>query len=178
MISDFVKGKKQFDYSHMIQKGIQLHRSIDTFTDTHAATKELKAFFRPHYRLYAGAFADVVYDYFLANDTAAFGTPEALQQFAASVYAVLQQNIALVPEPFAKMIPWMQQQDWLSNYRFTWGIEKSFGGVVRRSAWLTESAVAFGIFMENQAAMKQCYDSFFPELKKQTFYQLQEFLKT
>jgi hypothetical protein len=26
--------------------------------------------------------------------------------------------------------------------------------------------------------MKQCYDSFFPELKKQTFYQLQEFLKT
>jgi acyl carrier protein phosphodiesterase len=178
MISDFVKGKKQFDYEPAIQKGIQLHRGIDTFTDTHAATRELKAFFRPHYRLYAGAFADVAYDYFLANDTVVFSNHEALEQFAAGVYKVLQQNVGVMPEAFAKMVPWMQQQDWLSNYRFTWGIEKSFGGVVRRSAYLTESAVAFAVFMENQAAMKQCYDAFFPELKKETFHQLERLLKT
>jgi acyl carrier protein phosphodiesterase len=178
MISDFVKGKKQFEYSPVIQKGIQLHRMIDTFTDTHAATKELKAFFRPQYRLYAGAFADVTYDYFLANDASEFESPEALTQFAAGVYSILQQQLEQVPDPFAKMIPWMQQQDWLSNYRFAWGIEKSFGGVVRRSAYLTESAVAFDIFMKNQPAMKQCYDAFFPELKKQTFYQLHQLLKT
>ena len=42
MISDFVKGKKQFDYPINIQKGIQLHRAIDTFTDQHHATKAAK----------------------------------------------------------------------------------------------------------------------------------------
>ncbi len=42
MISDFIKGKKQFDYPLPVQKGIRLHRAIDTFTDTHAATQELK----------------------------------------------------------------------------------------------------------------------------------------
>ena len=68
MISDFVKGKKQFDYEFLVQKGIQLHRSIDSFTDEHPATKEMKKVFKPAYGLYAGAFADIVYDYFLAND--------------------------------------------------------------------------------------------------------------
>ncbi len=177
MISDFVKGKKQFDYSTIVQKGIQLHRFIDSFTDTHEVTREMKAFFRPQYRLYSGAFADVVYDHFLATDTNEFDSPESLQLFAASVYSTLQQQTDIMPEPFAKMVPWMVQQDWLSNYRFTGGIEKSFGGLVRRSAWLTESAVAFGVFMANYAAMKQCYNTFFPELKKATFYQLQQLLK-
>ncbi len=177
MISDFVKGKKQYDYSSVVQKGIQLHRFIDNFTDTHAVTREMKVFFRPQYRLYAGAFADVVYDHFLATDTREFESPDKLQQFAASVYAALQQQTGIMPEPFSKMIPWMVQQDWLTNYRFADGIEKSFGGLVRRSAYLTESAVAFDVFMANYAAMKQCYDNFFPELKKETFYQLQRLLK-
>ena len=38
MISDFIKGKKKFDYPVAIQNGIMLHRMIDTFTDAHAVT--------------------------------------------------------------------------------------------------------------------------------------------
>ena len=40
MISDFVKGKKKFDYPLRIQAGIMLHRIIDEFTDGHPATRE------------------------------------------------------------------------------------------------------------------------------------------
>ena len=68
MTSDFIKGRKKFDYPDNIQKGIMLHRAIDTFTDDHEATKEAKNIFRPAYRLYSGAFVDVVYDHFLATD--------------------------------------------------------------------------------------------------------------
>lgn len=64
MISDYIKGKKKFDYSLPIQQGIQLHRFIDEFTDFHVATKEAKQFFKPSVGLYAGAFVDVVYDHF------------------------------------------------------------------------------------------------------------------
>ena len=52
LISDFVKGKKKFDYSTGIQKGIALHRAIDQFTDDHAITQSAKLFFKPAYRLY------------------------------------------------------------------------------------------------------------------------------
>ena len=68
MISDFVKGKRKYDYPQKIQQGIAVHREIDRFTDTHPVTKEAKEIFRPAYRLYAGPLIDVVYDHFLAND--------------------------------------------------------------------------------------------------------------
>ncbi|HCT24230.1 MAG TPA: DUF479 domain-containing protein, partial [Chitinophagaceae bacterium] len=68
MISDFVKGKKQYDYPAAIQRGIRLHRAIDTFTDTHNSTKIIKQLFKSAVGPYAPAFADVVYDYYLAND--------------------------------------------------------------------------------------------------------------
>lgn len=174
MISDFIKGKKQFDYPLPVQKGIKLHRSIDAFTDTHAATQQLKSFFRPQYRLYSGAFADVVYDHFLANDLNEFGSETELKKFADGTYESLQSNAGLFPLPFQKMFPYMKEHDWLYNYRHTRGIEKSFGGVVRRSAYLTESETAFEIFKSHYKPMQECYNAFFPDLKKYSRNNLDE----
>lgn len=178
MINDFVKGKKQFDYPPAIQKGIQLHRAIDAFTDSHEATKKLKSFFQPQYRLYAGAFADVVYDYFLANDKNEFATEHALKQFSLTTYQTLEDNYLLLPEKFRQMLPYMKQQDWLYNYRFAGGIQKSFGGLVRRTAYLNESDIAFALFNEHREAMLTCYLGFFPDLKKAAIRQLEILLHT
>lgn len=176
MANDFVKGKQQFTYSTGFQKGFVLHRAIDAFTDAHPATKELKAFFAPQYRLYAGAFADVVYDHFLACDTTIFPTAEDLGQFAAATYHTLEQFRGALPDGFARMLPYMRQQNWLYHYRFTSGIEQSFNGLVRRAAYLSESAIAYRLFLQHYTAMEQCYAAFFPELKKHSVYQLQQLL--
>ena len=45
MISDFVKGKRKYDYPEEIQHGIAVHREIDRFTDAHSITKEAKEIF-------------------------------------------------------------------------------------------------------------------------------------
>jgi acyl carrier protein phosphodiesterase len=163
MISDYVKGKKKFDYSAGIQKGMNLHRAIDTFTDDHAVTKEAKEIFRPHYRLYAGAFIDVVYDHYLATDPTIF-TDASLQEFAATTYQHLEPYSAIFPERFAYMFPYMKTQNWLYNYQERWGIEKSLHGVVRRATYLTESATAFRLFEENYDRLQNYYQQFFPEL--------------
>lgn len=163
MISDFVKGKKKFDYSPGIQKGINLHRAIDTFTDDHPATKKAKEIFRPHYRLYAAAFVDVVFDHFLATDALHF-MPHSLQQFSTATYNQLDVYESVFPERFARMYPYMKTQNWLLNYQFRWGIEKSLGGVVRRSAYLTESDIAFQLFEEHYTHLQECYNQLFPEL--------------
>lgn len=174
MISDYIKGKKQFEYPVSIQKGIRLHRAIDQFTDTHGATQQIKTFFRPQYRLYSGAFADVVYDHFLANDKAEFGSATELKQFAEDTYKVLEANAGFFPDPFQKMFPYMKEYDWLYNYRHKWAIEKSFNGLVRRAAYLTESKIAFDLFNEHYDTMQMCYGEFFPSLKKYTEDQLPE----
>jgi acyl carrier protein phosphodiesterase len=163
MISDHVKGKKKFDYSAGIQKGIELHRLIDSFTDEHEATKEAKEIFRPHYRLYAGAFVDVVYDHYLAIDPTIF-TKDSLEEFAADTYTMLEPYSAVFPERFARMFPYMKTQNWLFNYSNKWGIENSLHGVVRRATYLTESATAFSLFEENFNTLQHCYQAFFPEM--------------
>jgi acyl carrier protein phosphodiesterase len=164
LISDFVKGKKKFDYSPGIQKGISLHREIDNFTDTHPVTREAKEVFRPDYRLYAGAFMDVVYDHFLATDKNEF-TAESLLQFSANTYKLVEPFTAVLPAAFQKMFPYMQQQNWLNNYQYAWGIERSMAGLVRRSAFLSESDTAFSLFEKNYQHLQECYSRFFPALK-------------
>lgn len=166
MISDYVKGKKQYDYPISILQGIKLHRAIDEFTDNHVATKEIKKIYAPHYRLYAGAFADVTYDYFLANDKAQFKTDDVLLQFCTNTYKILEENTAYLPQKFLQQLPYMKQQNWLYNYQYDLGMQKSFGGVVRRSAYLTESQIAFELFCANKELFGQLYAVFFLDVKQ------------
>jgi acyl carrier protein phosphodiesterase len=165
MISDFVKGKKQFDYSEEIQKGIRLHRMIDTFTDAHPATQEAKKILKPAVGPYAGAFIDVVYDHFLAIDNS-IQSDEEWKDFAQQTYITLHEHEPLLPERFAKMLPYMSSQNWLYNYRYKWGIEKSFEGVVRRAAYLQDSSAAYQLFEDHYSLFQEAYHTFFPDVKK------------
>jgi len=164
MISDFVKGKKKFDFPLAVQAGITLHRVIDTFTDEHPATKEAKEYFRPYYRLYSGAFIDVAYDHFLASDGNEFTQPSLLD-FSEKVYAVLEENKHWLPARFAAMFPYMRSQNWLYNYRTVWGTERSFGGLVRRALYMEESATASKLFHQHYQPLQACYRHFWQELK-------------
>jgi acyl carrier protein phosphodiesterase len=165
MISDFVKGKKKFEFSLAIQQGIALHRAIDQFTDFHPATQEAKSYFKKDYRLYSGAFVDVVYDHFLANDKNEFSNEKELDSFCQSTYINLQKNEAGLPEKFLQILPYMKEQNWLFHYNRREGIEKSFGGLARRAVYLSESAIAFSIFNKHYHELENCYQLFFPELK-------------
>ena len=166
MISDFVKGKKKFEYPPAIRQGIDLHRSIDGFTDAHAETAKAKAIFKPVFRLYAGAFIDVVYDHFLATDHKEFETENALNEFAQFTYGQLELQKEFFPEKFRMMFAYMKTQNWLYHYRTHEGIRNSFGGLVRRAAYLNDAAPAFILFEEHYAQLQTCYRNFFPELKQ------------
>lgn len=165
LISDFVKGKKKFDYPLSIQKGISLHRMIDEFTDSHPATNEAKKFFKPAYGLYAGAFMDIAYDHFLANDKKEFAE-NGLQDFARQTYGLLNPYITLFPEKFRIMFHYMKLQNWLYNYQFEEGIRNSFIGLVRRAKFMNEAQSAFAIFKDHYPELRNCYDMFFPDIKK------------
>ena len=176
MISDFVKGKKKFDYPPEIQKGITLHRAIDEFTDQHEATRYAKEVFRPYYRLYSGALIDVVYDHFLATNENEF-SEESLFKFSLQVYQVLDQNSNLFPEKFAAMFPYMKKHNWLFHYRSINGIEKSFGGLVRRAVYLNESENAARVFNEHYQRLSDSYRHFWADVKPFAQNKLHELLK-
>lgn len=164
MISDHVKGKKKFDYPEAIQKGITLHRAIDAFTDEHEATRAAKEVFRPAYRLYSGALTDVVYDHFLATDENEF-TEASLMQFSQQAYAQLELQTQWMPDNFARFFSYMKSQNWLFNYSSRWGTAKSLEGLVRRAAYLEESATAYHLFEQHYQLLRECYRQFWVDLK-------------
>ena len=170
LISDFVKGKKKFDYPEGIQKGITLHRLIDRFTDVHPATHEAKKFFRADYRLYNAVFIDIVYDFFLANDPEVFSETD-LFNFSSEVYQVLDDHFNVLPPRFATIVPYMKSYNWFYNYRFHSGIKNSFAGIVRRAAYLSESDTAYLLFEKFNKELGECYRQFFPDV---TLYARQE----
>jgi acyl carrier protein phosphodiesterase len=172
MISDFVKGKKQFDFSPEIQKGIKLHRAIDAFTDEHAATKEAKTFLKPAVGLYSGAFVDVVYDHFLADDVNELNDT-ALMEFTSKTYKTLHTFYDVLPYRFQVVLPYMIEHNWLYNYKTPVGIQKSFGGIVHRAKYLQSSVAAFEAFNEHYLSLQKCYTDFFPSLKQFAAQQLQ-----
>lgn len=164
MMSDFVKGKKKLEYDLKIQKGITLHRSIDNYTDNHAATKEAKKYFKSAVGLYSGAFVDVVYDHFLANDIAHW-SEQSLLNFSSEVYATLQDNIEVLPSKLQQILPYMKAHDWLYNYQFQEGIEKSFEGLARRAVYLNNSISAFEAFVEHYSPLQQLSQTFLRDVK-------------
>ncbi len=164
MISDFVKGRKQFDYSPGVQKGIKLHRDIDHFTDTHEAIRTAKEYFRPVYRLYSGALVDVVFDHYLAIEPSVF-SERSLLEFSQEVYNELEKHQSAFAQRFAFMFPYMKEQNWLYNYRLTGGIEKSLKGVIRRAAYIDEAAPAIELFHQHYQPLQEIFRQFWPELE-------------
>ena len=164
MIADFVKNRDVARLPESIQKGIKLHRAIDTFTDAHPLIHEAKAPFRPLVRLYSGAFVDVAFDYFLANDTTENSQRE-WQEHSQRVYAVLRRYEEFLPEVFKKVLDKMQQDDWLYNYRNEWGIEYSFRNVVNKAQFLDKTTNVFPVFLANKDFLREKYEIFFPEIK-------------
>ena len=164
MIADFVKNRDVARLPESIQKGIKLHRAIDSFTDAHPLIHEAKAPFRPLVRLYSGAFVDVAFDYFLANDTAENSQCE-WQEHSQRVYAVLRRYEEFLPEVFKKVLDKMQQDDWLYNYRNEWGIDYSFRNVVNKAQFLDKTTNVFPAFLANKDFLREKYEIFFPEIK-------------
>ena len=60
-IGDFVKGNKYQKYPEKVAFGIQMHRSIDMFTDQHPDVREFVNILKPGYGRYAGIVADVLW---------------------------------------------------------------------------------------------------------------------
>lgn len=174
IFSDFIKGKKRFDYPARIQHGIALHRAIDEFTDAHAVTARAKQFFKPVYGLYASPFIDIVYDHFLATDQSIFAKDE-LNVFATTTYQQLQQFEALFPPNFVMVFHYMQLYNWLYNYRHTHGIFRSFEGLVRRASYMNDAQPACDIFIKEYDALRECYEQFFPELKAFAYSTMRSF---
>ena len=67
----------------------------------------------------------------------------------------------------------MTSQNWLYNYQFNRGIQKSFEGVARRAMYLDNANKVFIAFEANYLALQNCYHQFFGDVKNFALQQFQ-----
>ncbi len=163
-IGDFVKGRSTMsNFSPDIVKGIELHRSIDVFTDTHAVVMESKKRLRTKYRHYSGVIVDVFYDHFLAKNWKEYH-PDPLVAYASKVYTTIQGYTSILPEDVNHMLPYMIKGNWLVNYADTEGINRALSGMSRRTTFTSRMEEATVDLIDSYEKFKNEFSLFFPEL--------------
>jgi acyl carrier protein phosphodiesterase len=124
-LADFLNKRQTELLSESVQKGILLHRSIDTFTDNHPEVKKSVQKLRPRHRKYAPVIVDVFYDYFLHRNWEQFsGTSK--NDFSQKVYAALQDYYPHFPDFLQHRVKEMVDAEWLDSYGTLDGLSYTF----------------------------------------------------
>ena len=121
-MADGIKGKKYLDYPEDIQKGILIHRWIDSYTDSHPITKQSTKRLHAKYGHYSGVIVDILYDHFLAKNWHQYHQ-EPLDQFVTNFYTLLHEHYEVLTPRIQKMMVPMIEQNWLLSYATLEGIQ-------------------------------------------------------
>ena len=163
LYGDFVKGRLQGQFSPSIDAAIQLHRSIDRFTDSHPLVGQALSRFSLTRRRYAGIVLDVFFDHCLARDWT-FYADQPLEHFTSQVYRVLAAEPQL-PGRLAQIAPFMAADDWLGSYRDFAVMEQVLRGISRRLTQPEALGQAMRELRLLYEPLSEDFRRFYPELQ-------------
>jgi len=167
-MGDFTKGKLPPDLSPELVMGIQLHRSIDGFTDAHPAVVKSKRLFSSPGRRYAGVALDVFYDHLLLKHWDDFSPQLQVAKdadgFIQEMYILLNDHVEIMPETMGERVQMMIRFDLFRSYQKLSGVERALHKMstrVKRGEYLL---LAAELLQSHYAELEREYLKFFPTL--------------
>lgn len=121
-MADSIRGKQYQEFPIDIQKGILLHRAIDSFTDSHEIYRKSKHRLHTKYGHYSGVIMDIFYDHFLAKNWKKYHHIN-LAAYTEEFYKSLQNNYDILTEKTKNQLPYMIDRNWLLSYSTLGGLE-------------------------------------------------------
>lgn len=162
-VADSIKGKKYQKYPADIQKGILLHRAIDSYTDSHPIVRRSTKRLHKNYGHYSGVIVDILYDHFLAKNWADYhDTP--LEKYVEDFYELLRKNFEILPNRVKRMMPYMVADNWLLNYASIKGISTILAQMNQRTSNRSKMNFAVLDLQEHYEAFEQEFTDYFAEL--------------
>ncbi len=161
--ADHIRGNKYKHLPERIQKGILLHREIDTFTDSHAIPKISSKRLHKNYSHYSRVIVDIFYDHYLAKNWKSY-SEIPLDRYVSDFYDLLEQNFSLLPTGTQRMMPYMVADNWLYNYANLEGISRVLDGMNRRTKNKSKMNFAILDLEEHYTDFEKEFTAFFEEL--------------
>ncbi len=162
-IADHVKGKQIEEFSSEIQRGIQMHRGIDEFTDKHPVVIECKERLYPKYHKYASVLIDMFFDHVLAKNWQKY-SPISLASFTKSAYQMLGTKQNIYPNSVKLMYDHMSKYDWLNSYASINGMGKALNGLANRASFESKMEESIVDLKQDFSFYESNFEAFFPEL--------------
>ncbi len=164
-LGDFTKGSLEGRYTAEIRKGIQLHRRVDCYTDSHPIFISSKRRINGKRRRVAGIMIDIFYDHFLAKNWGDY-SERSLTEFSQFFYQVLQEYQTILPDSLQRVLPRIIQEDWLRSYQDITAIEGTLKRVAMRMKHPTFLAEGGEDLRLNYLLLEADFRAFFPELRE------------
>jgi acyl carrier protein phosphodiesterase len=162
-MADGIRGKHYEYLPAEVQKGIVLHRSIDTYTDAHPIFRQSTKRLHERYHHYAGVIVDIFYDHFLAKNWNNYSN-EKLEDFVERFYQSLETHKEILTEKTLHMKPYMIEHNWLVNYQYTNGIERILTQMDRRTKDISQMQFAIEELEKYYEEFETEFTSFFQDL--------------
>lgn len=162
-IADHIRGKQYRKFPEDVQKGILLHRAIDTYTDAHPITRTSTRRLHDNYHHYSPVIVDIYYDHFLARRWERY-SQKPLEDYVEDFYTLLQEEFHQLPSGVQRMVPYMVSDNWLLSYASLEGIARVLEGMNRRTALKSNMHMAINDLVEHYDAFEAEFHEFFDEL--------------
>lgn len=165
MLGDFVRGSMEdSQLPAEVQRGIQLHRFIDHFTDGLPEIAGLRQKFAPPFRRYAGIIIDVAFDHQLALRWSEY-SEITLQQFDADVRELLARYEQWLPEELKGFMRYADRRGLFSAYREKDEILYSLAGLGRRLSRSNPLHRVDEIWAEHAEDFARAFEQVFPQVQ-------------
>ncbi len=174
--ADHIRANKYKHLPNKVQKGILLHREIDTFTDAHPIARQSSKRLHKNYSHYSQIIVDIFYDHFLAKNWTTY-SDIPLDDYVASFYTLLEANYDILPLGTQRMMPYMIADNWLYSYANLTGISRVLNGMNRRTKNKSKMNFAILDLEAHYDDFENEFTAFFKELitfSKQKFNSLCE----
>jgi acyl carrier protein phosphodiesterase len=159
LIADGVKGRDLSAWSVATAEGIRHHRRVDAWVDSHPRVVSARRRAPTAQRRYAGIALDMVWDHFLARDTAGRNDQEVIVE---RCYRLLSARSA--PNRLAGMMPFLIQHDWLRGYADFSFTCRAIEGIGKRLSGPNELAALVPWLRDDYQALESDFQALWPAL--------------
>jgi acyl carrier protein phosphodiesterase len=164
MMGDFIKGRLDERYPPGIRRGIELHRSIDSFAAANPCFIRSKHRIDPSFRHYRGVLVDVFYDHFLARHWEEYRSI-AYRDYVRQCYEILAGYEEVLPERLRQYLPRIFTADWLLTYPHTEGVASVLARMSKRVSRPNPLATGIGELTLSYGRLLEDFRVFLPEIE-------------
>jgi acyl carrier protein phosphodiesterase len=147
------------------QGGIERHRIVDAFSDSHPALRRSVGRFAPPFRRFGGILADVFHDHFLSRDWARF-SDQPLADFAEEVYAAIEARWDDLPPDSHPRLGSMRMANWLCLYGDLDGIARVLERMGTRLRRPFDLGAATAVLERDYEGFRADFEELFPAVRE------------